>query len=87
MPLHPGSSNYFIGNLLKNYGAMYIFGGGIITAFKLAGFLLAGDFTSAQAIGDTAVAVFMPSASSLVLNPVVGAAVAMLKWSRGMRLA
>lgn len=74
MGYESGAVKYTLNSILFNYGAMYVFGGSIITAFTLLFTVGSSD------LGTVLVNVLMPTPESLVLNPMVGAPVAALKW-------
>lgn len=96
MSLYQGSGNYFIGNLLFNYLAMYTFGGLILTLVQilpmLFWFSLFGDLGNPDTLSifiERTVLTFVPSRNflfmELIVNPLVGAAASTLLWSKGMR--
>lgn len=74
MGYETGAVKYAFNSILFNYSAMYVFGGGIITAFTILVTAGSGD------LGTVLVNVLMPTPESLVVNPIVGAPIAALKW-------
>lgn len=73
-----GAGKYAVNSIIFNYSAMYVFGGSIITLINLLFSAGSGD------LGTVLVNVMMPTPESLILNPLVGAPVAALKWYGSM---
>ena len=74
MSYETGAIKYLINSLIFNYVPMYIFGGTIITLFTFLGNLGTIEFLPKL------VETLAPSPSSLIINPLVGAPIAALKW-------
>jgi hypothetical protein len=95
MDLYDGSGNYFIGNLIWNYGAMYAFGGTILTLVQILPLFVwfslfgePGDPDTLAIFIERAIMTFVPSENflfmELVVNPLVGTVASTLLWSKGM---
>lgn len=88
MSFYKGSGKYGVGNLLFNFGAMYVFGGVVITSLKLIWVLLTGNFSSIGFVKE-AIMIFVPNPDyiylNFIINPLVGTVFATIKWSNSMK--
>lgn len=93
--VHKGSERYFVGNLVRNFGSMYVKGDAVVTAIQLiplfVWFAIVGDPTSTEAISqyiERVIMTLVPNPDwmflNVIINPLVGAGVSTLKWSNGM---
>lgn len=93
--MYKGSDSYLIGNLIWNYGGMYIFGGSILTLIQVMPIVLwfslfgdPGDPETLQIFIERTIMTFVPSENflfmELVVNPLVGAGASTILWSKGM---
>ncbi|KXB01749.1 hypothetical protein AKJ45_02860 [candidate division MSBL1 archaeon SCGC-AAA261F19] len=88
MLMAKGSGKYALGNLIFNYGKMYVFGGSILTALGLLWVIITGAPTLSAFIKQV-VMVMVPNSNffflNLIINPLVGVFVATLRWSSSMK--